>query len=1007
MQAAELIAHEKEQSSKLTKENIKSKAYEASAIAQNIYQQNNDKDTTEILEMIKDALRPIRYQDGNGYFFITDLNGTEILFADRPEIEGRNLLGLQDTQGRYVIKDMIEIIKQNGEGFYTYHWTKPGAEKNNFEKISFIKYLENLNCFVGTGLYITDIESKIKKNLLAAMSRIRFGKEGYIFVNKFNGEALVSNGKQFSGTQKLWEVFNKNPEKMKRIFDKEYHASQKPEGGYILYSHVKLTTPDIETPKTSFIFGIPDLQWLIGAGVYLDEVEAEISLMQEILIKRIKTKISYSLLITLGIILFLIPLFHKLNRNFTNDINMFLSFFNKWISSDEPINRDLIQFREFDQMAQSINTMFLERNQAQKKLLDEQTALRQSEEKYRNTMDSVQIGVYIIQDFIFQYVNPAMTTIFGYNAEEMIGKMSPLDLIEAEQHRQIKKDLIRKASGELKYANDIKCVRRNGDLFDAMVIGTPTIHQGKMASVGTIIDITERKAAETELKKSENRATALLKAVPDMVFRTNAQGVFLDVKADVNNLFGTPPGHFIGKDTYEVLPHNLATLIEEKMQVTLQSGKTHTFEFQLSIPDRGMVDYEARMVKSGKNEVTSIVRNITERKEVLEKQKILEKQLNQSKRMESIGLMAGGVAHDLNNILSGIVGYPELILQQTPEDSPFRPHIDAIQGAGMRAAAIVDDLLTVARGAASTREPHNLNSLIMEYLNSLECTKIQSLHPQISIVHQLHARRADISCSQVHIKKCLMNLVTNGVEAVADSGTVIISTRNQFIDAAAGAKHDITKGEYIVLGIRDNGPGIAQQDLEHIFEPFYSKKRMGRSGTGLGLTVVWNSVQDHKGQIRVESSEEGTSFELYFPLNDSTANVQDKKETVTTHFTGNGEHILIVDDESLLRKIGREMLQSLGYRVDTVASGEAAIEFIKTTQVDLLLLDMLMEPGINGYQTYKEIINIYPGQKAIIISGYSENKNIEAALELGASDFIKKPYTMEQLSRAVYTTLHT
>ena len=214
----DMIRYEKAQSEKLTRSKIKSRVYEAYSIAQNIYQQNQATESkAKIQQMILDALRPIRFENGSGYYFATRMDGVSVLFADKPEMEKLNLLNMQGSRGKYVIKDLIEIMKQSGEGFYEYHWTKPEAAGNDFKKISFCKRFEPYDWFIGTGLYVDDVEDQIKTDLLSAISRIRFGKEGYIFVNKLNGDALVSNGKIFSGEKKLWEVFDKKPEKINNI----------------------------------------------------------------------------------------------------------------------------------------------------------------------------------------------------------------------------------------------------------------------------------------------------------------------------------------------------------------------------------------------------------------------------------------------------------------------------------------------------------------------------------------------------------------------------------------------------------------------------------------------------------------------------------------------------------------------------------------------------------------------------------------------------------------------
>lgn len=392
-----------------------------------------------------------------------------------------------------------------------------------------------------------------------------------------------------------------------------------------------------------------------------------------------------------------------------------------------------------------------------------------------------------------------------------------------------------------------------------------------------------------------------------------------------------------------------------------------------------------------------ILRDITERKQT-------EKQLHRAQKMEAVGMMAGGVAHDLNNILAGIVNYPELMLLKLPASSELRRPLTAVRDSGRRAAAVVADLLTVARGVASPRKPYDINLLIQEYLDSPECQQLKTEHPGVTCTGQCDAESPIINCSVIHINKTLMNLTTNAVEAVGDAGSIIISTCNCQIDEAEGLEKNMEPGDYVILTAQDNGPGIPEKDLKHIFEPFYTRKVMGQSGTGLGLAVVWNTVQDHNGKIFVESNEKGTRFQLYFPISTTESIVQPENDQ-TLNFTGKGEHILVVDDEPQLRDIASQILQSLNYQVDSVSSGEQAIEFIKKKPVDLIVLDMLMEPGINGRQTYAEIIKQYPNQKAIIASGFSESDDVKMTLQLGASEFIGKPYSLGKLGRAVKNVL--
>lgn len=263
-----------------------------------------------------------------------------------------------------------------------------------------------------------------------------------------------------------------------------------------------------------------------------------------------------------------------------------------------------------------------------------------------------------------------------------------------------------------------------------------------------------------------------------------------------------------------------------------------------------------------KNE--ALTEEIQNRKQAEQALRNSEEKLARSKRMESLGLMAGGIAHDLNNILSGIVSYPDLLLMDLSQDSKLRKPIETIADCGYRAADVVSDLLTVAKGVAIGKEVLNLNTLVEDYLHSPEHQKLQKSHPLIRFSMRLAPDLLNINCSPTHIKKTLMNLVANASEAIEESGTVTISTKNQYVDEPLEGYEDVRIGEYVLLCVSDSGIGISRKNLERIFEPFYTKKVMGRKGTGLGLAVIWNTVQDHDGYINIRSDHTGTAFGCIF-----------------------------------------------------------------------------------------------------------------------------------------------
>jgi signal transduction histidine kinase len=391
-----------------------------------------------------------------------------------------------------------------------------------------------------------------------------------------------------------------------------------------------------------------------------------------------------------------------------------------------------------------------------------------------------------------------------------------------------------------------------------------------------------------------------------------------------------------------------------------------------------------------------------EHRKQAEKQRLeLEAQLQRAQKMEAIGTLAGGVAHDLNNILSGLVSYPELLLMDIPQDSPLRKPILTIKGSGEKAATIVQDLLTLARRGVAATEVINLNQIIEEYLKSPEFKKLESYHPNIQFETKLEQHLLNIMGSPVHLSKTVMNLISNASEAILNGGKICISTENRYIDGPVSGYDEVEEGDYALLTVSDNGVGISIENRERIFEPFYTKKIMGRSGTGLGMAVVWGTVKDHNGYIDVQSTEgQGSTFSLYFPVTREQLPIEKSRVSIENYMS-NGEKILVIDDVKEQREIASDMLSKLGYSVAAVSSGDEAVDYMNNNSVDILVLDMIMTPGIDGLDTYKKIIEFKPGQRAIIASGFSETARVKEAQRLGAGAYIRKPYTLEKIGLAV------
>ena len=517
-----------------------------------------------------------------------------------------------------------------------------------------------------------------------------------------------------------------------------------------------------------------------------------------------------------------------------------------------------------------------------------------------------------------------------------------------------------------------------------------------------------------QLHSSEKKYRELVENANSIILRLDKNGNIIFFNEFAQRLLGYSEKEMLGKNAGRIIlpPSGPNRLSFNKLRSSLQKD-----------PERPVVSENQTETRSGEKvwiawtykpifndaghfmEILCIGNNITELKWASQEKEELRIQLQRAQKMEAIGTLAGGVAHDLNNILSGIVSYPELLLMDLKDDSPLRKPILTIQKSGEKAAAIVQDLLTLARRGVETTEVVNLNSIVSEYLFSPEHARLELNHPNIKIEQNLDQNLLNILGSPVHLSKSVMNLISNAAEAMLDGGHIVITTENRHMDRVKNGFDEIDKGDYATLVIKDTGIGISPEDMERIFEPFYTKKTMGRSGTGLGMAVVWGAVKDHRGYIDIRSTEgKGTEITLYFPVTRKVFS-QEAEMVSIQDFMGKGESILVVDDILEQRQIATEMLEKLGYAVTNLPSGEEAVKYLGNHTTDLLVLDMIMEPGIDGLETYKKILRIHPGQKSIIASGYSESARVKEAQLLGAGTYVKKPYLLEKIGRAIRSEL--
>jgi len=653
-------------------------------------------------------------------------------------------------------------------------------------------------------------------------------------------------------------------------------------------------------------------------------------------------------------------------------------------------------------------------------------------------LESMSEGILEVFEERIVYANQAAASLFGIGQEKLLGAYPP-DLFD-DHARSFVENLLKQHTDKPSEIDHDKPVSFNGR---QLIIRNQRVRKDDSTSIIMIADVTERKQAEEELKQYRDRLEVLVKErtaeltkaneqlqreinervrvegalresrglfdsfmkhLPALAFIKDIDGRYIYQNEAFNNLFNATEDELFGSTDDTLWPPDVAKQLKENDQVVMSEARALNTVETVKIGNEKYYYLTSKfpIIKEGVPSLLAGVSiDITKRHRAENEKKKLETRLRHAQKMEAIGTLAGGVAHDLNNILSGLVSYPELILMDLPPENPLRKPILTIQKSGEKAAAVVQDLLTLARRGVAVTEVMSVNDTISDYLKSPEHEKLKLFHPAAEVKTHIEADLLNTMGSPVHLSKTVMNLVSNAAEAMPFGGKIVISTENRYVDRPISGYDNIREGDYVVLTVSDNGTGISQTDLEKIFEPFYTKKTMDRSGTGLGMAVVWGTVKDHDGYIDVQSIRgKGTTFTLYFPVT-RQEKTKDSAPVSIDDLKGNGESILVVDDVPEQREIASGILKKLDYLVTAVSSGEEAVDYMKKKSADLVVLDMIMDPGIDGLETYKRIIESHPGQKAIITSGFSESEQVKTAQRLGAGTYVKKPYTLGKLGTAV------
>ncbi len=487
-----------ENSDEALEETLKERVENAYRIANNIYEQNRHAlGKEEIINRIKEALRPVRYDNGRGYIFLVSYDGYDILYPVAPELEGVSLLGLKDDAGNPVLKNEIELAKTKGKGFVKGYWQMPEADSSKiFEKLSYIIALPELNCYIGSGEYLKVFEQKKKQEALQWLTELRFGKEGYIFVNTYQGDALLTDGKLVEPPKNIWHLEDPNGVK---VIQEERNAVKNPDGDFIFYQWRKLNSEEI-APKVSFIKGVDKWQWMIGAGVYIDDIATTLAKHEE----EIKTDLKRDALLMaltiaiLAAILFVFSIIYT--RQLRQNVSSFLRFFEQAHRNYQPIKFDRIHFNEFKRIAKAANDLICKFKQSEEK--------QKSEALYFECLfEAAPEAISLVdKDFRIKRINNRFQDLFGYSSEECINKQIDKLIIPDNTQSKIEKINEQLLEGKEVYFEDFRKTK-SGKLIQVAIHATPIIFPNKEVKNYVIYrDITQQKQFEEELDTARRKA---------------------------------------------------------------------------------------------------------------------------------------------------------------------------------------------------------------------------------------------------------------------------------------------------------------------------------------------------------------------------------------------------------------------------------------------------------------------------------------------------------------------
>ena len=631
--------------------------------------------------------------------------------------------------------------------------------------------------------------------------------------------------------------------------------------------------------------------------------------------------------------------------------------------------------------------------------------LRQSEERFRTAFMNAAVGITLVTpDGIIREVNPAMARILGYEPQELVGKRvadftHPDDL---EKRAKFVDDLL---SGRIPWGEqERRLIHKDGSTVWVRIWASVQRDSAgnPLHFISLVQDITAQRRAENALRESEERYRNLVEMLPEGLW-VQRNGIILYVNPAMVRLLGASrEEELLGRSVYDFVHPESRDSVRERTEEVQEKGVTVPLKEQKYISlDGSVVDVETLATAvpfHGERAVLAVYRDIRERKRQEQERKRLEERFLVAQKMEAVGILAGGVAHNFNNLLMAIQGNASLMLMDLPEDHPHREKLLAIQEAVKSGAELTRQLLGFARGGKYEVRPININTVVEEMAHLFGRTR-----KEITIHKTLASDLWTVEADRGQMEQVLMNLFVNAADAMPRGGELFLETQNVELDEDYVRPFSAKPGKYVRISVTDTGVGMDEETQRRIFEPFFTTKSLGR-GTGLGLATVYGIIKAHEGIITVYSKPgEGSSFHIYLPASPKEPAREFKFDEGIARGSGT---ILVIDDEPMILKVADHLLRALGYHVITASGGKEGLRIYRERglEIDLVILDMIM-PDMEGGEVFESLKRMNSQIKVLLSSGYSINGRAREILKRGCVGFLQKPFTLAELSQKVKDAL--